>query len=51
MGNSKNTHGKIYQVNGKDTIYKKLKPTNKLNTLALSSNGQKSIKIHFTQCR
>jgi lysophospholipase L1-like esterase len=46
-GKSKNTKGKIYQVSGIDTIYKKLKPTGKLNTLALSSNGQKTIKINF----
>ncbi len=48
-GKSKNTQGKIYQIVGTDTIYKKLKPTNKLNTLSLSSNGQKAMKIHFTQ--
>lgn len=47
-GKSKNTQGKIYQIVGTDTIYKKLKPINKLNTLALSSNGQKSMKINFT---
>jgi lysophospholipase L1-like esterase len=48
-GKSKNTHGKIYQIVGSDTIYKKLKPTNKLNALSLSSYGQKSMKINFTK--
>jgi lysophospholipase L1-like esterase len=48
-GKSKNSEGKVYQVIGLDTIYKKLKPTDKLNTLTLSSNGQKSMKINFTK--
>ena len=48
-GKSKNTEGKVYQVIGVDTVYKKLKPNNKLNTLALSSNGQKTMKINFTK--
>ena len=48
-GKSKNANGKVYQVLGTDTIYKKLKPTNKLNILELSSNGQKSMKINFTE--
>lgn len=49
FGKSKNKNGKIYQVVGVDTIYKKLKPINKLNTLSLSSNGQKSMRVNFTE--
>lgn len=48
-GSSKNKNGKIYQVQGTDTIYTKLKPFNKLNTLPISSYGKKSITINFTQ--
>lgn len=46
-GNSNNKKGQIYQIFENDTIYKNLKPTNALNTLQLSSNGLKSMKINF----
>jgi len=48
-GKSKNQNGKLYQVFGTDTVYKKLKPSNSLNTLSFASSGMKSLKIHFTE--
>ena len=46
-GSSANKEGVISYVIGKDTIYKKLLPNNKLNTLVLSQSPLKAVKASF----
>jgi lysophospholipase L1-like esterase len=45
-GSSSNKEAMISYIIGKDTIYKKLNPDNKLNTLKLADN-LKSLKVNF----
>jgi lysophospholipase L1-like esterase len=45
-GNSKNKNGRLRQVFGKDTIYKKLTPNAILNTTQIGSTGN-NIKVNF----
>lgn len=46
-GRSNNTEGKIAVITGRDTIYKGLHPTGKLNTLQVASGNPKAIKANF----
>ena len=48
-GSSSNKEGKIKYVIGTDTISKKLTPNALVNTLVLSENNLKSIKVNFKQ--
>ncbi len=48
-GSSSNKDGKIKYVIGSDTISKKLTPNALVNTLVLSENNLKSIKVNFKQ--
>jgi len=46
-GNSANKEGKINYIIGSDTISKKLAPNGLVNTLVLSENNLKNIKVNF----
>lgn len=46
-GNSANKEGKINYIIGSDTISKKLTPNGLVNTLVLSENNLKNIKVNF----
>ncbi|OYU80603.1 MAG: hypothetical protein CFE23_08990 [Flavobacterium sp. BFFFF1] len=50
-GSSENKKGEISYVVGKDTLRKKLVTDNLLNTLNLSQNGLKSVKVDFKSAR
>lgn len=46
-GKSGNTSGKVAVILGRDTIYKKLQPANKLNALKILDGNTKSLKANF----
>lgn len=48
-GSSSNRNGVISYISGKDTIRKKLVPSNTLNTLSLANGSLKAIKADFHQ--
>lgn len=50
-GNADNINGQISYVIGKDTLRKKLIPTNLLNTITLSSTALKSLKVDFKKSK
>jgi len=50
-GSAKNFNGEISYLIGKDTLQKKLLPSNVLNTLLLSANSLKSIKVNFKKTK
>jgi lysophospholipase L1-like esterase len=46
-GRSNNTRGKVAVIMGRDTIYKNLQPTGRLNTLQVVSGSPKALKANF----
>lgn len=46
-GSSSNKEGKVFYISGADTIVKKLTPNKLVNTIALSEENLKSIKVNF----
>ena len=50
-GSSQNQNGEIDYTIGKDTLHKKLVPNNLLNTLTLSQNDLKSVKVDFRKAK
>jgi hypothetical protein len=50
-GSANNFNGEISYIIGKDTLQKKLLPSNVLNTLSLSANSLKSIKVNFKKAK
>ena len=50
-GNASNQNAKVFYAIGKDTLSKKLRASNILNTTLLSQNGIKSLKINFKNAR
>lgn len=50
-GSSENLNGQINYMIGKDTLRKKLIPNNLLNTLTLSQNSLKALKVDFKKAK
>lgn len=46
-GSSKNTGAKVAVISGRDTVYKNLHPTGRLNTIQVASGRPKAIKANF----
>lgn len=48
-GRSGNMQGSVAVITGKDTVYKKLNPVAKLNTLQVNQGSLKAFKAHFVK--
>lgn len=47
-GYSENQNGKVYRVQGEDTIYYNLSPNKRVNTLAISNSNLSSLQLNFS---